>query len=72
MVNDNGPGRRAEDPVWIHLIPMEFYGTGRSDEMENPREIVEIIFWAVRTQYAALDCPWNDMTRLVLEVAPCR
>ena len=20
----------------------------------------------------ALDCPWSDMTRLVLEVAPCR
>ena len=34
----------------------------------HPQHGFELEFQAVR----ALDCPWSDVTRLVLEVAPCR
>ena len=61
-------------------------GVGHSQKSEpnhdcNQRAMTTVSNGAVPTRgfltgmaqaVRALDCPWSDMTRLVLEVAPCR
>ena len=65
----NNTGRRRRPPLTLHNLGCLKMGAVSNGAVSarGPGLLTEMA-QAVR----ALDCPWGDVTRLVLEVVPCR